>query len=116
MGILDKLRLQPKIKHSDPTVRLEGIHDIDPAEQDVLVALAKDDGDARVRRAAVARVDAAAALADIARNEADDGVREAAVARLAEQAARHDEAVASPAVTALAGLGRERELATVARS
>jgi hypothetical protein len=116
MGILDKLRLQPKIKHSDPNVRLEGIHEVDAADQDVVVALAKDDGDARVRRAAVARVEAAASLADIARNEADAGVRDAAVARLADQAARHDEAIASPAVAALAGLGRERELTTVARS
>lgn len=117
MGILEKLRLQPKHKHSDPAVRLEGVHEVDPtAEPEVIVGLAKDDPDARVRRAAAARVTDATVLADIARNEADAGVREQAVGQLVEQALKHDEAVASSAVAALAALGCERELTTVARA
>ncbi len=56
MGLLEKLRPQPKWKHADPAVRLEGLHEIDDTDQDTLVALATDDPDARVRRAAAARV------------------------------------------------------------
>ncbi len=116
MGILEKLRPQPKYKHVDPAVRVEGVHEIDPAvEGDVIVALAKDDPDARVRRAAVARVTEASVLADIARNEADAGVRDHAVAQLADLATKHDDA-AGAAVAALLSLGRERELATVSRA
>ncbi len=117
MGILEKLRPQAKYKHSDPAVRVEGIHEIDAeGDGDVLVALAKDDPDARVRRAAVARISDASALADIARNEADTGVRDQAVTQLAEHASKHDESVASAAVASLVSLGRERELANVARA
>ena len=117
MGILEKLRPQPKHKNVDPAVRIEGVHEIDPAvEGDVIVALAKDDPDARVRRAAVGRVGDASVLADIARNEADAGVREHAVTQLADQAMKHDESVAAAAVAALVSLGRERELSSVSRS
>lgn len=97
-------------------MRLEGLHEIDPAEQDVLIGLAKDDPDARVRRAAVGRLQDANALAAIVRNDAEGHVREAAVARLTDLAARSAEAEALSAVAALASLGRTRELATVARS
>ena len=117
MGILDKLRLQPKHKHADPSVRVEGVHELDlVSEADTLMALAKDDADARVRRAAVARTTDAAVLADIVRNESDAGVRDHAVAQLVEQASKHDEVVALAAVSALASLGRERDLANVARA
>jgi Domain of Unknown Function (DUF349) len=117
MGILEKLRSQPKHKHSDPSVRVEGVHEIDlEGEGDLIVSLAKDDPDARVRRAAVSRLHDAAVLADIARNEADAAVRDHAVAQLAEQAAKHDTGVALSAVSALVSLGRERELVNLAKS
>ncbi len=116
MGILDKLRPQSKHTHADPAIRIEAIHDTDPADQAVLVAFAKDDGDARVRRAAVARLTDAPALADIARNEADAGVREHALSQLVERASKHDEAQAGPAVAALVSLGREREIGQLAKS
>jgi hypothetical protein len=116
MGLLEKLRSQPRWKHADPAVRLEGLHEIDEAEQDVLIGLAKDDPDARVRRAAAARLTDATALAAVVRNEVEPPVQEAAVLRLADRAARADEADALAAVAALAALGRSKELATVARS
>ncbi|MGH9382798.1 MAG: DUF349 domain-containing protein [Vicinamibacterales bacterium] len=117
MGILEKLLPQPKYKHADPAVRVEGVHEIDlSVEGDVLVALAKDDPDARVRRAAVGRLTEASVLADIARNEPDTGVREHAVTQLAEHAMRHDETIAASAVEALVSLSRERELANVSRA
>jgi hypothetical protein len=117
MGILEKLRSQPKHKHSDPSVRVEGVHEIDQeSEGDLIVSLAKDDPDARVRRAAVSRLHDAAVLADIARNESDGAVRDHAVAQLAEQGAKHDPGVALSAVAALVSLGRERELVNLAKA
>jgi hypothetical protein len=118
MGILEKLRTQPKYKHPDPAVRIEGLRDADPAAgHDVLIALAKDDPDARVRKAAVSRLGGeATVLADVARNEADQGVRDHAVALLVELGQAHDESRALAAVSALASLGAERELGTVARA
>ena len=116
MGLLEKLRPQPKYKHADPAVRLEGLSEIDDADQPTLVALASDDVDARVRRAALGRVTDATALASLVRNESDAATRDAAVARLTTLAEQQDLASALAAVTALASLGRQRELATVARA
>ena len=116
MGLLEKLRPQPKYKHADPVIRLEGLGDIDDADQSTLVALATDDSDVRVRRAALGRVTDAGVLASLVRNEGDTATRDAAVARLVALAEQNEVAVALPAVTALASLGRQRELATVARA
>jgi hypothetical protein len=116
MGILDKLRPQSKNTHPDPSIRIEAVHETDVADHAALSSFAKDDQDVRVRRAAVSRLTDAATLADVARNESDPSVRDHAVAQLAERAARHDEAVAGPAVSALVALGRERELGVVAKS
>jgi hypothetical protein len=116
MGILDKLRPQSKSTHPDPNIRIEAVHEIDASDLASLSGFAKDDADARVRRAAVSRIADAAVLADVARNESDAGVRDHAVGQLLEQASKHDAAVATPAVAALASLGRERELTTVAKA
>jgi hypothetical protein len=116
MGLLEKLRGQPKYKHADATVRLEGLTEIDDIDQQTLAGLATDDPDARVRRAATARLSDAGALASIVRNEADAAARDAAVARLVSLAEQQNQAVALAAVTALGSLDRQRELATVARS
>lgn len=116
MGILDKLRPQSKSTHPDPNIRIEAVHQIDAGDLAALSSFAKDDADARVRRVAVSRIADTAVLADIARNESDAGVRDHAVGQLVEQASKHDAAVAAPAVAALASLGRERELATVAKA
>jgi Domain of Unknown Function (DUF349) len=115
MGLLEKLRPQPKWKHTDPSVRLEGLQEIEDTDQESLAALATDDPDARVRRAAVARVSDAVVLATILRNEGDASVRDHAATRLAGLAEQGDERVALAAVSSLATLGRQRELATVAR-
>ena len=116
MGLLEKLRPQPKYKHADPAVRLEGLADIEDNDQSTLVALATEDTDPRVRRAALGRVSDPAALATLVRNESDAATRDAAVARLVTLAEQHEVATAVAAVTALSSLGRQRELATVARA
>lgn len=114
MGLLEKLRPQPKWKHADPAIRLEGLHEVDEAEQEVLASIAQEDPDARVRAAAIGRLADVAALSAIVRNDGDAAVRDAAVERLSAAAAAPDRAAA--AVGALAALGRQRELAAVARS
>jgi hypothetical protein len=116
MGILDKLRPQSKSTHPDPNIRIEAIHELDPADIASLNAFAKDDTDARVRRVAVARIGDASVLADIVRNESEGSVRDHALGQLVEQASKHDASVAMTAVAALSSLGRERELATVAKA
>ena len=116
MGILDKLRPQSKSTHPDPNIRIEAIHELDPADLESLNAFAKDDADARVRRVAVARIGDASVLADIVRNESEGSVRDHALGQLVEQATRQDAAAAMTAVAALASLGRERELVTVAKA
>ncbi len=116
MGLLEKLRPQPKWKHLDPAVRLDALQTIDDADQESLVALATEDADARVRRAAASRVTVATTLAAIVRNESDPATRDHAAARLGALAGAGDEASALAAVAALASLGRERELAAVARA
>src|SRR5574339_707945 len=116
MGILDKLRPQSKSTHPDPNIRIEAIHELDPGDLDSLNAFAKDDADARVRRVAVARIGDASVLADIVRNESEGSVRDHALGQVVEQASKHDANVAMTAVAALASLGRERELVTVAKA
>jgi hypothetical protein len=116
MGLLEKLRPQPKWKHTDPAIRLEGLHEIAESDQGTLVALATDDPDARVRRATITRISDAGVLAAIVRNESDQSARDHAVVRLSALAEQHDEAAALSAVNALAALSRQRELSAVART
>ena len=58
MGILDRLKPQPRWKHADPAVRLEALRDLDdPAE---LAGLAETDPDIKIRKACIAPVDVSA--------------------------------------------------------
>jgi hypothetical protein len=116
MGLLEKLRPQPKYKHADPAIRLEGLSDIDDGDQPTLVGLATDDPDPRVRRAAIGRVVDTGALSAMVRNDPDQAIRDQAVGRLVQLGEQHDEGTALSAVAALASLQRQRELAGVARS
>ena len=116
MGILEKLRPQPRWKHTDPAVRAAAVYEIGPDETETLHALAREDAEARVRRAAVTRVDAAEVLADVARTDPDEDVRAEAVRGLAGLAAEADDlAHALDAAQQLVGLGRTKELMLVAR-
>ena len=116
MGILEKLRPQPRWKHADPVVRAAAVYDLGPEETDALRALAREDADARVRRAAVNRIDDLTLLADVVRTDPDEEVRNEAVRGLAGLAAEAGEAgQAIAAVRHLATLGRTREVVVVAR-
>src|SRR5919109_1931723 len=116
MGILEKLRPQPRWKHADPAVRAAAVYELGPDEGDALRALAREDAEARVRRAAVTRLDDVAALGEIARTDPDEDVRAEAIRGLAGLAAEaEDLANALEAARQLVGLGRMKELMLVAR-
>jgi hypothetical protein len=82
MGILERLRPQPRWKHSDPQVRAAAVNDLGPDEGEVLRALAREDAEARVRRAAVARLDDVATLGEVAKTDPDTDVRNEATRQL----------------------------------
>ena len=117
MGILEKLRPAPRWKHADPSVRAAAVFEIGPDEGEALRALAREDADARVRRAAVTRLDDADLLADVARTDPDEDVRSEAVRGLAGLAAEADDvSAAAGAVRHLLALGRTKEVVVVARA
>lgn len=112
MGLLDKLKPQPRWKHADPTVRLEAVRELEDAVE--LAALAEGDPDARVRRSAIARTADPAVLGRIAAADADAEAKDRAADRLlALSMAGPDEATALAATQALAD---PRRLSALARS
>src|SRR6185503_7161925 len=116
MGILEKLRPHPRWKHADPTVRVAAVYELGPDESDALHAIAREDAEARVRRAAVTRIDEADVLGEIAKTDPDEEVRAEAVRGLAGIAAEADDpAQAIDAVQRLLALGRTKEIVLVAR-
>jgi Arc/MetJ-type ribon-helix-helix transcriptional regulator len=117
MGILEKLRPTPRWKHADPSVRAAAVYDIGPEEGEALRALAREDADTRVRRAAVTRLDDADVLGDVARTDPDEEVRGEAIRGLAGLAAEADDvSAATDAVRHLLALGRVKEMVVVARA
>jgi Arc/MetJ-type ribon-helix-helix transcriptional regulator len=116
MGILEKLRPQPRWKHADPSVRVAAVYELGPDENQALYALAREDADARVRRAAVTRIDEVAVLGDIARTDPEEDVRAEAVRGLAGVAAEADDVgQAIEASRQLMALGRTKEIVLIAR-
>ena len=116
MGLLEKLRPTPRWKHADPAVRAAAVYEIGADDADALRALAQEDADPRVRRAAVTRIDDAAVLADVARQDPDEDVRGEALRHLAGLATEAADAVRATAIVQhLLALGRHREAMVVAR-
>jgi hypothetical protein len=116
MGILEKLRPQPRWKHADPAVRVAAVYELGTEDLEALHALAREDAEARVRRAAVSRVDEVPLLGEIARTDPDEDVKGEAVRGLAGIAAEADDVnQAIDAVKQLVALGRMREIVLVAR-
>jgi len=116
MGILEKLRPQPRWKHADPAVRAAAVYELGPDEGEALRQLAREDTEARVRRAAVTRLSDIGVLGDIARTDPDEDVRAEAIRGLAGLAAEAEDAGrASDAVRQLIALGRMKEVVVAAR-
>jgi uncharacterized protein DUF349 len=116
MGILEKLRPQPRWKHADPGVRAAAVYELGPDEGEALRLLAREDTEARVRRAAVTRLSDVAVLGDIGRTDPDEDVRAEAIRGLAGLAAEAEEVGrAAEAVRQLITLGRFKEVVVAAR-
>ncbi len=82
MTLLDRFRAQSRDKHADPAVRLAFVEELPLTEREVIGAIAREDDDARVRKAAVAKLMDPAALAAVARDDQDDSVRAQAASML----------------------------------
>ncbi|MSO49175.1 MAG: DUF349 domain-containing protein [Acidobacteria bacterium] len=112
MGILDKLKPQPRWKHADPAIRLEALRELtDPVE---LATMADSDPDAKVRRAAIDVVSDPAVLGRVTTTDADQALKDAAADRLLALAT--DPANPTLSVAAAGLLADNRRLATVAKS
>ena len=120
MALLDRFRTHPRQKHPDPAVRLAFVQEIPIDERELLAEIAREDADARVRRAAVAKLMDVAALAGVAKDDADEGVRAQAVAMLRDLALESFEGMGETeslaAVEALDALSDVKTLAAIAKS
>jgi hypothetical protein len=117
MAILDRFRTQPGQKHPDANVRLAFVQEIPLSEHDLLTEIARDDADARVRRAAVAKLLDPAVLATIAANDADESVRSDASAMLRDVALEAFEGIGeAESLSAVDALADLRTLTAVAKS
>jgi hypothetical protein len=117
MALLDHFRAQPRQKHPDPTVRLAFVQEISIEDRDVIAEIARDDPDARVRRAAVAKLMDPPALAAVAASDPDESVRADAVAMLREIALDAFEGLTEVvSVAAVDAIADARVLATIAKT
>jgi len=116
MTLLDRFRTQPQ-KHPDPAVRLAYVEELPISESDQIAAAAREDDDARVRRAAVGKLMDPNVLAAIARDDVDAGVRESALAMLRDIASDAFEGVSeATGLAAVDVLDDGRTLAQIAKT
>jgi len=118
MSFLDRFKIQPKYKSTDPEIRAQAVAELGSgplSEEDrgVLLALAREDTDARVRRAAAGRIDDVSVLAGLAANDADAGIREELMSRLADIAVSDR---AEDAARALGALTDPKQISAVAKT
>ncbi len=112
--LIERFRSKPEWQHADPAVRADAVLRLPSSEREILLALAHEDADPRVRRAAVKKLPDVAVLAQIAASDTDTLVRDEAEGRLAHIASHeHDEALAREA---LRGLREPKHLAAVAKA
>jgi Domain of Unknown Function (DUF349) len=120
MALLDRFKTQPRHKHPDPAVRLAYVAELPIDEREQLAAMAREDEEPRVRRAAAAKLMDPAALVLVARDDRDDEVKSQAVDMLRDIALEAfegmGEAESLAAVEALVSLGDAKTLAIVATS
>jgi Domain of Unknown Function (DUF349) len=116
MSFLDRFKLQPKWKHADPAVRAAAVAEVpdDPEHQATLLELAADE-DVRVRRAALARIDAVEDLVRFAGSERDEDLRRELAERLVAIAIQPADSDGAAAL-ALEGLNDQKQFAAIART
>src|SRR5215831_9992105 len=119
MSFLDRFKIQPKYKSTDPDIRLAAVREfgdgpVTDEDRAAIVALAREDADPRVRRAAAGRIEDVVVLAAIASGDADEGIRAEVMERLAGKAV--SSTAAEIAVTALGALRDQKQIGMVAKS
>ncbi len=112
MGILDKLKPQPRWKHADAVVRLEAIRELD--DPMTLAELAEHDADSKVRCAASEKVSDPLVLGRVTTSDTDSAVKEAAADRLLELAL--DASEPEVATAAVSALSDSRRLLVISKS
>ena len=117
MGLFDKFRAQPRWKHSNPATRTAAVEELPLDQQDILVAIAREDRDAGVRLAALRKILSPTVIAEVAAQDADHRVREEAATLLVDLAIGAFEATdQGECLAALAGLTDLKQVLTVART
>lgn len=117
MTLLDRFRAQSRDKHSDPNVRLAFVEELPLSEKEAIAAAAREDDDARVRKAAVAKLMDPATLAVVLREDKDDSVRTQATVMLRDLALEAFEEVGEPeSQQAIDALTDPKALGQVAKS
>ena len=114
MDLLERLR--PRWRHADPVIRTAAVREMGPDDRERLAAIARDDADAGVRRAAVKRLDDPAVLDAVATADSDESVRHLASERARELrgAIACSERPLAECETALAQLTDDASLTAVA--
>jgi hypothetical protein len=112
-SLIDRLLNKPEWQHPDPAVRAEAVLRLPSAEVETLAAIAQEDDEPRVRRAAAKKLSDTETLIELARGDADEGVREEARGRLVHLASHASSG--KEAAGALAALSEIRHLVEVAR-
>ena len=116
MTLLDRFRTRPQ-RHPDPAVRLAHVGEIALTERELIAAIAREDEDARVRRAAVAKLMDPAALGAILRDEPDESVRGQAAEMLRDIALEAFEGVTEgDSLEAVDALADVRVLSQIAKA
>jgi hypothetical protein len=117
MTLLDRFRTQARDKHLDPAVRLAYVAELPLDDRATIAAIAREDEDPRVRRAAVAKLMDAAALGAIARDDADLTVQAAARTMLRDIALEALEGIAeSDSLDAVDAIADPRTLTQIAKT
>src|SRR5512140_3835586 len=117
MALLDRFRTQSPAKHADAAVRLQYVEQLPLDQREELTAIASEDEDARVRRAAVAKLMDPVALAGIEERDPDEGVRSRAADMLRDIALDAFEGVTeADAAAAIDRVRDEKAIAQVAKS
>ena len=116
MSFLDRFKPLPRWKHADAAVRVAAVAEVpgDAEHRPVLLELATEDPDIRVRRTAAARLTFAEDLVRAARGEKDEELRRTLTDRLVSLASApaNDD---GEAALALEGIDDQRQLSTVAK-
>src|SRR5262245_60172031 len=113
MPLLDRFRSRPAWQSKDPEIRASAVRQLGSDQQELILAIAREDEDPRVRRLAVRKLADVPALGAIAREDTDNGVRAEATEILERMAMDDEESAALPALEAL---GDARHLVAAARS